>query len=103
MKSGEEIKLELEWNFTNDAHDQDWSITAYGDQKGDNLHIEHFQGLKSDSMPFIPRNVEKPEPEIPSESPVVPESIVDDKIDEVEVPCPECKKCPEPEAASVIS
>ena len=28
MTAGEEIEIGLEWNFTNEAHAEDWSIVA---------------------------------------------------------------------------
>ena len=47
MSAGEEIKVELEWNFSNQAHSPDWSIVAYGDGKKGSLSLKHSKGLKS--------------------------------------------------------
>ena len=58
MKAGEEIKVEVEWNFTNEAHAKDWAVTAYGDGKKGSLHMTHDKGTKSDSWHPIPRKEE---------------------------------------------
>jgi hypothetical protein len=49
MKAGETVSIESEWNFTDDAHAPDWSITAYGDGQKGSLHLTHDKGLKSHS------------------------------------------------------
>ena len=78
MAAGEVMKIELEWNFGNDAHASDWSVVAHGDGRKGTLHLKHDKDLKSDSFGFIkqgneyalkPGNVEtKPtEPEKKSE------------------------------------
>jgi len=62
LKAGEEAKVEVEWNFTNDAHARDWSVTAFGDGKKGSLKLTHNKGLKSDSWHPIVRkeSVKKP-------------------------------------------
>ena len=44
MSAGEEIEILLEWNFTSEAHANDWSLVAYGDKSGDTLSLTHFKG-----------------------------------------------------------
>lgn len=58
MRAGEEISVEVEWNFTNEAHAKDWSITAFGDGKKGSLHMVHDKGTKSESWHPIPRKEE---------------------------------------------
>lgn len=41
MTAGETVKIEMEWNFTNDAHAKDWSLVAYGDGRKGSLHLTH--------------------------------------------------------------
>ena len=58
MRAGDEIKVEVEWNFTNEAHAKDWSVTAFGDGKKGSLHMTHDKGTKSDSWHPLPRKEE---------------------------------------------
>lgn len=62
LKAGETAQVEVEWNFTNDAHARDWSVTAFGDGKKGSLSLTHNKGLKSDSWHPIVRkdNGKKP-------------------------------------------
>ena len=53
LAAGEVMTIELEWNFGNDAHANDWSVVAYGDGRKGTLHLKHDQDLKSDSFGFI--------------------------------------------------
>lgn len=41
MRAGDIVKVEVEWNFTNEAHANDWSVTAFGDGKKGSLHLTH--------------------------------------------------------------
>ena len=49
MRAGDTVKVEVEWNFTNEAHANDWSVTAFGDGKKGSLHLTDDKGSKSDS------------------------------------------------------
>ena len=60
MTAGEEIMVELEWNFSNAAHANDWSLVAFGEGAKGNLHISHSRGKTSDTLPFIPRQAPEP-------------------------------------------
>jgi len=53
LGAGEVMKIELEWNFGNDAHANDWSIVAYGDGRKGTLHLKHDLDLKTDTFGFI--------------------------------------------------
>ena len=55
MDAGQIVTIELEWNFSNEAHAKDWSLVAYGDGRVGTLHLAHDKGLKSDSWNHIPR------------------------------------------------
>ena len=55
MLAGEIIKIEMEFNFTTDAHAKDWSLTAYGDGRKGTLHLNHDKNLKSDTFGHIQR------------------------------------------------
>mmetsp|Transcript_17530 Transcript_17530/g.22220 ORF Transcript_17530/g.22220 Transcript_17530/m.22220 type:complete len:279 (-) Transcript_17530:520-1356(-) len=64
MKAGETVKVEVEWNFTNEAHAKDWSVSAFGDGSKGSLHLTHDKGYRSDSWRPIPRQepIKKPAP-----------------------------------------
>ena len=55
MTSGDTLKIELEWNFTNESHAKDWSVTAFGDGRPGTLHLKHDNGLTSDFWGHITR------------------------------------------------
>jgi len=55
VQAGESVTIEMEWNFSNEAHAKDWSITAYGNGKTGTLHLAHDRGLKSDFWTTIER------------------------------------------------
>ena len=73
MSANETVSIELEWNFSNEAHDKDWSITAFGDGSLGTLHLAHDQGLKTDSWNHIVRQDPQPVPEpVQVTTPVLP-------------------------------
>ena len=51
LRKGEEIKIELEWNFQSIAHAKDWSVVVHGDGKPGSLTLTHTLGYKSDELP----------------------------------------------------
>lgn len=71
MTPGQEIKIELEWNFTNEAHSNDWSIVAFGDGGKNSLTLKHMKGLRPDSFSHIKRQAPIVHPVKPAEPPVV--------------------------------
>lgn len=58
MRAGETVTVEVEWDFTSEAHAKDWSVTAFGDGAKGTLHLTHDKGIKSDSWHPIPRKEE---------------------------------------------
>ena len=60
MTAGQSVAIELEWNFADQAHAKDWSVTMYGDGKEGTLHLAHNKGLTSDSWKPILRKDAKP-------------------------------------------
>ena len=63
IAANEKVNIEVEWNFTNEAHAKDWSIVAYGDGHKGTLHMNHDQNRVSDAFGFIKRQDPKPEEE----------------------------------------
>ena len=55
LKAGVPLRVELEWNFTNEAHAKDWSLVAHGTERPGTLHLTHDRGLKSDFWGHIKR------------------------------------------------
>lgn len=79
MKAGESVKIELEWNFTTDAHANDWSVVAYGSKAGDNnLELTHFKKKTSSKMPYIKKQTDgqTPNPPTPPPTPSKPDPPV---------------------------
>ena len=60
MTAGEEIMVELEWNFGSQAHANDWSLIAFGEGPSGNLHMTHSRGKTTDAFPYIPRQAPEP-------------------------------------------
>jgi hypothetical protein len=60
IKPGETVFITIEWNFSNEAHSKDWSITCNGDGAKDTLHLTHDMGMASDSWEPTVRQEPKP-------------------------------------------
>ena len=76
MTSGDTLKIELEWNFTNESHSKDWSVTAFGDGRPGTLHLKHDNGLTSDFWGHItkkdPKDAKHKPPVITEAHPRIP-------------------------------
>ena len=48
LEAGEEMKIQLEWNFAVESHPNDWSLVAYGTGSSGTLKLTHDQNLGSD-------------------------------------------------------
>ncbi len=75
IRPGETVNVEVEWNFTNEAHAKDWSITCFGDGTKDTLHLTHDMGLGSDSwQPTTRQEPKKKKVLPPPPAPPVPDA-----------------------------